>query len=474
MNAGKDQTQKDKADQREAPAHRPVHEPGRSDRPRVVIVGAGFAGLHAARELRNEPVDVLLIDRNNYHKFQPLLYQVATAGLDPDEVAHNIRSVFRRAENVEFLLGTVEGIDRERRLVHTKNGEEIAFDYLILAPGAVTTYFGIEGAEENSLPLKSLPDALSIRTHLLRQFERVARDGPEASPGALNFVIVGGGPTGVEMAGALIELRDVLQRDYKSVDTAFARVIIIEMLDELLPGQHPELGAYARRVLERRGVEVRTGTAVERVTENVVHIKDGESIPAETLIWAAGVQAHPLGEALGVEPAKGGRIPVGDDLSIEGSPEVFVAGDVAAAMDPDENLYPQLAAVAIQQGRHAARQVLRRVEARGAEPFRYRDFGYMSTIGRNAAVGEFPGGIRVKGFIAWVMWVVVHVGKLMGFRNRLSVILNYIYNYLTFDRNARLIFDVVPVPEEVPMEVDEVQEEVEEAVDEFREEEGEK
>jgi NADH:ubiquinone reductase (H+-translocating) len=444
-----------------------VERPNEKRRPRVVIIGAGFAGLKAARTLANREVDVTIVDRNNYHKFQPLLYQVATAGLEPDEIAQNVRSLFRRAKNVRFHLGTVEAIDHDRHEVSTHDGCRLGYDYLIVAAGTVSTFFGIEGAEEHSFPMKNVPEAVRLRNHVLRQFERYDKDPRARQGGRLNFVIVGGGPTGVEMAGALVELFDILQRDYKDIDTSKARVILVEMLDQLLPGQHPDLGEYAKKVLERRGVQVCLETAVERVTDTEVHLKGGETIPTRTMVWGAGVKADPLAEALGVELAGGGRIPVRDDLSLPDHPEVFAAGDITAAEGADKKMYPQLAAVANQQGEHAAKQILRRIEGGETEAFRYRDYGTMATIGRNAAVGEFPGGIRVKGFIAWLMWVGLHVAMLAGFRNRMNVFINYAINYLTYDRNARLIFDMIPVPEEVPMEVEEVDEEITQSLEEI-------
>ena len=411
-------------------------------RPRVVIVGAGFAGLNAAQELRDAPVDVLLIDRNNYHKFQPLLYQVATAALEPDEIAHNARAIFRDAENVSFRLGTVQRVDPERQRLELKSGPPVTYDYLILAPGAVTNYFGIEGAREYAFPLKNLTDAIALRNRVLRQFERFQRD-PQATPAeALSFAIVGGGPTGVEMAGALMELFEVMQCDFDAFDTTQARVHLIEMMPDLLPAYPSSLQAYTRHVLEERGVRIMTDTVVERVTEDAVHLEGGDTIPTQTLIWAAGVKAHPLGETLGeVERTKGGRLLVDGDLSLPDHSAIFVAGDMAAARDRDGDPYPQLAQPAIQEGKHAARQVLRRIRGEATQPFQYRDLGIMATIGRNAAVASFPGGLQIKGFIAWLLWALVHIAQLVGFRNRVNVFVNWAYNYFTYDKSARLILD---------------------------------
>ena len=418
-------------------------------RPHVVIVGAGFAGLQAAKQLAGAPVDVTLVDRNNYHKFQPLLYQVATAGLEPDEVVHPVRDIVRKHDNVQFLLGTVRSVDRESRHLQMESGPPIPYDYLILAAGATTSYFGVEGAEQHGFTLKGVPEALYLRNHVLRQFERYERDPESADEGTLTFVVVGGGPTGVEMAGQMAELfRCVLRSDYRRVDTSEARVVLLEMLPDLLPAYDAPLQRYTRTELEERGVEVRTETTVERVTSDAVHLKRGEVIPTHTLVWAAGVQAHPLAGTVGAEQNRAGRIIVEDDLSVPGQPELFVVGDMSAGRDREGEMYAQLATVAIQQGRHAARQVLRQRAGQPTEPFRFEDPGIMATIGRNAAVAQFPNGIRLKGFLAWLMWAVVHIYQLVGFRNRFDVFLNWVYNYITYDFNARLIMDVVPAAEE--------------------------
>lgn len=413
--------------------------------PRVVIVGAGFAGLNAAKALADAPVDVVLVDRNNYHEFQPLLYQVATSGLSPDDIAHNVRKIFAGQDNVSFRMATVERVDREAGALVVREGAPIPFDYCILAAGAVSSFFGVEGAQAHSYPLKNLPDAIALRHRVLRQFERY--DEGAAGEGALTFVVVGGGPTGVETAGALVELFEVMRGDFHHFDARRAEVYLVEMGDRLLPSYSEEQSAYTRRVLERRGVRVLTGTTVTEVTPEAVHFEDREPIATQTLVWGAGVEAAPLAGALEAEQVRGGRVRVAPDLSLEGLPEVFVVGDMAACEAPGGEAYPQLAPVAVQQGRHAAEQVLRRIAGRETIPFAYVDLGKMATIGRHAAVAALPGGVRLQGYVAWLAWAFIHIAKLVGFRNRAAVVLNWIYNYFTFDRSTRLILDVVPLPE---------------------------
>jgi NADH dehydrogenase len=442
--------------------------PSSPDRPHVVIVGAGFGGLEAAKALRNAPAQVTLVDRNNYHKFQPLLYEVAMAGLEPDDIAHNVRNIFRGNETVRFRLGTVVDLDLDQRLVHLDGSAPLGYDHLILAAGAVSNDFGIPGVREHGYPLKNVPDAVNLRNHVLRQFERYDRMGAQAEPGTLTFVVVGGGPTGVEMAGALVELFDTLDDDFAGFQShEHARCILLEMQDDLLPPYQQSLQTYTRRVLEERGVEVRTGTAVERVEADAVHLDDGSAIPSRTLIWAAGVKASPVADLLGTEQAPDGRLVVNDDLSVPGHPQVYAVGDMAAIEGPD-GYEPQLAQVALQSGEHAAEQILRDVRGGDPEPFSYSNYGKMATIGRNAAVAELPGGITFKGVVAWLLWVVIHIAKLVGFRNRLSAFVNWTYNYFTYSRSARLILDVVPIDDEIPMEVEAVDQEVKDRLEEVK------
>ncbi len=439
-----------------------------TSRPHVVIVGAGFGGLEAAKALRDAPVRVTLVDRNNYHKFQPLLYEVAMAGLEPDDIAHNVRNIFQGDDRVQFRLGTVVDLDTETREVHLKESESLAYDHLILAAGAVSNDFGIPGVREHGYPLKNVPDAVNLRNHVLRQFERYDRQAGEVEPGALTFVIVGGGPTGVEMAGALVELFDTLNDDFSNFDTREqARCLLLEMQDDLLPPYQQSLQTYTRRVLEERGVEVRTNTAVEQVESEAVSLDDGSVIPTQTLVWAAGVKASPVADLLNAEQARDGRVVVNPDLSVPGRPEVYAIGDMAA-IEGEEGFEPQLAQVAMQSGRHAASQIQRRLDGSETEAFSYRDYGQMATIGRNAAVAEFAGGFTLKGALAWIVWVVIHIAKLVGFRNRLSALINWAYNYFTYSRSARLILDVVPLSDDVPMENGEVDRKVKERLEEVK------
>lgn len=414
-----------------------------NQRPRVVIVGAGFAGLKAAHELRKAPVQVVMIDRNNYHKFQPLLYQVATAGLDIGNIAKAVRSVFHGQDNFNFLLGTVRGVDWERRQVVMENEDPVEYDYLVLAAGASTNFFGVEGVEEHSFPLKNMADAVIMRNHILTQFERANLHPELIDKGILNFVIVGGGPTGLEMAGALIELFDhVLVQDYPKMEVERAEVIMVEMAPHLLAAYDEPLREYAQEMLDKRGVKVRFNETVVRAEADKVHLKSGETIPTETLIWAAGVKANPLADTLGLDQKRSGQVLVNEDMSVPGHPEAYIVGDMAFSEDEEGIPYPQLAPVAIAEAKHAAQQIERHVAGDQTRTrFTYQDLGQMATIGRNAAVAELP-GLNLRGFTAWLIWVFLHIVKLIGFRNKVSVFSSWVYNYLTYDRSARLIIGV--------------------------------
>lgn len=383
-----------------------------------------------------------IIDRHNYHTFQPLLYQVATAGLEPGQIAHTVRGIFQTQERVQFRLGTVVDVCPNRKHVRLQDGRTVPHDSLIVAAGTEPQYYGIPGVQKHACALKSLSDAANLRSHVLRQFERAAMDTTTKDEGMLQFVVVGGGPTGVEMAGALVELFDrVLDADFPEVDVGDVEVVLVEMAESVLPPYDSTGRDYALRTLRERGVEVRLGEAVERATERAVYLQNGEVLPTQTLIWAAGVQANPLADAIPSPQTGGGRVVVDDHLRLPGHESTYVIGDIAAATDAEGDLLPQLAPVAMQQGGYVAQQIRGRLRGEPTNPFAYDDTGMMATIGRNAAVVETPGGFQVTGFVAWMMWTVLHIWELIGFRNRLSVMLDWIYSYFTHDRSARLIFE---------------------------------
>ena len=408
----------------------------------MVVVGSGHGGLECVLALESAAVDVLLVDQNNFHTFQPLLYQVATAGLDVDDITQPIRHIVRSQANTAVRMGTVVGADFEARTLTLADGEAIPYDILVLAPGAATAYFGVEGAEQHGFPLKSVGDAVALRSHVLRQFEAVAADPSLLDTGALTTVVVGGGPTGVEMSGALRELFGVLSKDFPSVEVERAHVVLVDGDRLPLSGYDPSLREYARETLEGKGAEVRLGVNVASVDADGVTLADGQRIAARTVVWAAGIRAHPLADALGLEQTRGGRIVVDETLRPPGRDRVFVVGDAAGATDAEGALYPQVAQVAIQQGKHAAKLIEAMDSgdlAIAGEPFVYDDLGQMATIGRNAAILQLPSGFTLTGFLAWVGWLLVHLVSLVGFRNRAAVFGNWFYNYLTYDRGPRLI-----------------------------------
>jgi NADH:ubiquinone reductase (H+-translocating) len=420
----------------------------RNGSPHVVVVGGGFAGLAAVKTLAKvkPPVRVTLLEQHNYHLFQPLLYQLATGLVQPADIAHPVRGIVRRYRRCSVRMGTVSGVDLDAREVVTDEGRRYAYDYLMLAAGATTATFGIPGVEEHSYPLKSMPDALRLRAHLLRQFELAENDPSYVDQGALTVVVVGGGPTGVEMAGALHELfKHVLVHDFPDIDINRAKVVLLEATDHLLAPFHPSSRRHALEILKKRGVEVRLGQALERATPDEIRLKDGTVIPTKTLVWGAGVRANPLADVLGLEQTRGGRILVGDDLSVPGRPEVFVVGDLAGAGDGKGGLLPQVAQPAIQEARHAALNIERTLKGEPRTGFEYKDKGIMATIGRNAAVTELPSGARFKGVLAWYMWLVLHLAYIVGFRSRVAVLVNWIWSYLTYDRHARIIVAVEPM-----------------------------
>ncbi len=406
--------------------------------PRVVVVGGGFGGLEAAKTLRHAPADVTLCDRNNYHLFQPLLYQVATGGLAPGEIAAPIRRVVRGQANISVLLENVDDIDLERKEVVHRDGP-IPYDYLIVATGARHAYFGHEGWEAAAPGLKTIEDALDIRRRIYLAYEEAERcPDPGRLPGLLDFVVIGGGPTGVELAGAIAEIaRRTLRRDFRRIDPTTSRVILIEAGSRVLPSFPPDLSRRAQATLEAMGVEVRLGTAVSDVSPEGVRLGD-EWIESRTVIWAAGVEASPLGRSLGPPADRAGRIEVLPDLSLPGHPEVFLVGDLALARGANGGVMPGLAPVAMQEGRLAARNVIRRIAGQPTQPFVYHDRGALATIGRRAAVAEIR-GLRLTGVLAWLTWLFVHILYLIGFDNRIAVLWHWAYAYVTFERADRLI-----------------------------------
>ncbi len=407
-------------------------------RPRVVILGGGFGGLNAALALRRAPVDVTLVDRHNHHLFQPLLYQVATAGLSPADIAEPIRRVVRGQPNVTVLLAEVRGVDPVARTVSLDHGS-LAYDYLIVACGATHSWFGNDHWSRHALGLKTLDDALEIRRRALTAFEDAEReDDPARRAQMLSFVVVGAGPTGVELAGALAEIaRRTLAKDFRRIDPSLARVYLLEAGETVLSTFHESLRAKALQSLAAMGVTVKLRTRVTEITEGCVRTGD-EEIRAQTILWAAGVQASALAKDLGAPLDRAGRVKVEGDLSVPGHPEVFVVGDMATLTDANGVNVPGVAQGAIQGARHAAQMIVCTMRGDPRKPFRYKDLGSMATIGRNRAIVEVPGA-RFAGFFAWLVWAFLHVALLIGFDNRLIVMIEWITAWFTFDRGARLI-----------------------------------
>ena len=408
-------------------------------RPHIVIVGAGFGGLSAAHALAGAEADVTVVDRRNYHLFQPLLYQVATAGLSPAQIAAPIRAILRRAANVQVLLGRVTGVDKAARMV-TLEDRTLSYDWLVLATGARHAYFGHDDWEAVAPGLKKIDDATLIRRRILAAFEQAeAGGGAEARRRLLTFVVIGGGLTGVEMSGAIAELaRVALRNDFRNIDPREARVVLVEAGPRVLTAFPEKLSAAAQRALERLGVEVRLGTPVTQCDADGVTIGE-DRLPAATIVWAAGVAASPAARWLNAEHDRAGRVTVGADLTLPGHPEIFCIGDTALAKDANGKQLPGLAPVAKQQGAYVARVLRARLAGKPEPgPFRYRDFGTLATIGRGAAVADF-GWVRLSGTLAWLLWGAVHISFLIGFRNRLVVLIDWIWAYLTFQSGARLI-----------------------------------
>ncbi|MHB8112372.1 MAG: NAD(P)/FAD-dependent oxidoreductase [Bellilinea sp.] len=410
----------------------------------VVIVGGGFGGLRAARRLAKAPVRITLLDRNNYHLFQPLLYQVATAGVSPTDVAYPLRSIFRRQKNLEYQMTEVTRVDLNNRRLETTNGS-LDYDYLILAVGGETNYFGLESVAVNAFGLKGLEDASPIRDHLLHLFERAALvNDPLIRQALLTFVVVGGGPTGVEMAGAISELiRLVLTKDFPDQDFSHSRVLLLEATDRLLAAMPAGLGQATQKALKKKGVEVRFGAAVESFDGRTVKLSGGETISTHTLIWAAGVRSAALVDTLGLPQAAQRRVRVEPTLQLPGHPEVYVIGDAAYLEDENKAPLPMVAPVAMQQGEHAADNLVQALNEQPQISFHYHDPGTMATIGRNQAVA-WIGPLQLHGFLAWVTWLVVHIFQLIGFRNRLLVLINWAWDYFFYDRAVRLISPTEP------------------------------
>jgi len=409
-----------------------------NQKPRVVIVGSGFGGLEAAKKLACKNVDLTVIDRTNYHLFQPLLYQVATAALSPADIAAPVRAILSRSRNVEVILAEVQSVNVDAKKVKTVD-MEIDYDYLILATGARHSYFGHNAWEKLAPGLKSLEDAIELRRRILMAFEYAEKiTDEEARRAAMNFVVIGGGPTGVEMAGAIAEIsRYTLAKDFRHIDPSQARIILIEGEPRLLAAYPEDLSASAKKQLMDLGVEVRTSSRATNLTEAGVEV-DGEFIPCRVKIWAAGNNASFVGKTLGIPVDRVGRVVVNDDLTIPGNPEVQVIGDLANFSHQTGEPLPGISPVAMQQGRHAARNVLAMIKGRKPGRFRYWDKGTMATIGRNKAVADLR-FVHLSGLIAWLAWLFVHIVFLVGFRNRLLVLIQWAWAYITFDKGARLI-----------------------------------
>ena len=409
---------------------------------RIVIIGAGFGGLEAAKALKRATADVIVIDRQNHHCFQPLLYQVATAALSPAEIAWPIRHILRPQRNATVLMEEVDGVDTKKKCLHTQFGD-VPYDYLVIATGAMHSYFGHDEWSDYAPGLKRIEDATRVRRSILIAFERAeVMQNQDEQRRLLTFVIVGGGATGVEMAGAIADVaRQTLAADFRRIDPRSARIVLIEAGPRLLPTFPPDLSAYARDTLTRGGVEVRTATLVTKCDTGGVDLKDGR-IDAGTVIWAAGVTASPAARWLNAEADRAGRVKVESDLSVPGHPEIFVIGDTAAIADGEGHPVPGIAPAAKQMGKYVGKLIAGRIVGREArKPFRYVHLGDLATIGRRAAVVKF-GPLELKGFVGWLFWSVAHIYFLIGLRNRFVVAFNWFWDYLTFQRGARLITDV--------------------------------
>ncbi|NBC82188.1 MAG: FAD-dependent oxidoreductase [Bacteroidetes bacterium] len=416
-----------------------------TEKPRVIIVGGGFAGVNLVRKLKGKNVQVVLFDRYNYHTFQPLLYQVSTAGLEPDSVAGPLRKIIESIPDFHFRMIKVLGVDTKNNKLHTLVGD-IEFDFLAIATGARMNYFGNEEIMKNAMPMKQLPHALDLRSYLFQQLEQATlKSNPDEVKQLLTFIVVGGGPTGVELAGALAELkRHVLPKDYPTLDLAQMRIILVEGMNSLLPQMSAKAGKITHKYLSKMGVDIRLGQLINNYDGNYVTFKDGHTLQAQTVIWAAGVKGNPL-EGLPVESIYKGRIVTNEYNQVFKSDNeyfnnIFALGDVAMIRTKDlPEGYPMLAPVAIQQGRHAARNIVNAISNKNLKPFRYVNKGALATVGRNKAIGDLPGNIFIAGFVGWVIWLFVHLMYLIGFRNKLVVFTNWVWNYFSYDRGIRLI-----------------------------------
>ena len=410
-----------------------------NDRPNIVIIGGGFGGLWAAKSLAEKPVDVTLIDRKNHHVFQPLLYQVATAVLSPGEIAQPIRRILHKADNIEVLLGEVVGFDKENNLVTLADGSQISYDYLIVAGGARHSYFGHDEWEYDAPGLKTIEDAVEMRRRILVAFETAERDAYlTGKQKQLNFVVVGGGPTGVELAGAIADIaRKALAKEFKAIETRTAKVMLFEGSDKILGTFGTHLSDSAKQQLESLGVEVHLNSFVADVEPGRVKVGN-HWIDCDVVLWATGVAASPLGKELGAEIDKAGRVLVEKDLSLKGFPNIFVIGDMAFLLQENGEPVPGVSPAAMQMGRATADNILAELKGKPRENFVYRDKGTMATIGRKKAIAQLA-GMKFKGLIAWMMWLFLHVFFLIGFRNRLAVLVEWFWAYLTRERSARLI-----------------------------------
>ena len=429
--------------------HRENEAAGNPPVPEVIIIGGGFGGIQVARRLAGKPVHVTILDRHNFHTFLPLLYQVATAGLEPADVAYPIRTIFGKADNVSFRHGVATSVDHERKVVGLADGAELSFDHLVIASGATAAYFGIPGASQYAWPLYTLADARKLRNHLLLALEAAEVRGTSAED-PLTFVVVGGGPTGVETAGSVSELLEIcIRRDRMDIDPASTRVILLDVAPKLLAAFPESASEYAAKALAKKGVEIRLGASVVEVDGQGVTLEGGERLDTAAVIWAAGMTAAgTMADYSGADPGPAGRVKVNPDLSVGESHAIWSVGDCAAvpSFEEEGKFYPQLAPVAIQTGRHCAEQILNVIAGQPTKPFKYRNKGIMATIGRRAAVASLPKGPVIKGTLGWLSWLGLHLFYLVGFRNRINVMINWTWRYLDWPSGPRLIVaDAEPV-----------------------------